>query len=193
VIHSRAVPLLDEAEDRVGVMQVIENIADKVFDPLTGVHNYRYYDELTAQEGYRATRYDTPLSLIALDLNRFKDVNDRFGHIKGDLVLRDVAQSLEHAVRESDHLCRIGGDEFAVLAPHTTFQEGQALAQRIEEAIAGEFAPFNLSIAAGVASYPKDTMDPKRLREIADRRLYRAKTLLGSSPPGQTPPAQDGR
>lgn len=172
VVHIYAVPLLDEKGDVVGVMEIIENIADKVVDPLTGVHNYRYYDEMMAQEGYRAQRYDSTLALLALDLNQFKMVNDRYGHIEGDTVLRRVAQTMQRTVRQTDHLCRIGGDEFAVIAPHTTFVEGEALARRIQAAIEEKFSDYGLSVAVGLAAYPKDTTDPAELREIADRRLY---------------------
>jgi diguanylate cyclase (GGDEF)-like protein len=175
VVHVTAVPLVDADGDVVGVLELGEDISDKVIDPLTRVHNYRYYDEMIAQEGYRALRYETPLSLLALDLNHFKLVNDTFGHPRGDQVLRDVAQAVLQSVRESDHVCRIGGDEFAVIAPHTTSQEAEALAQRVETAIADEFAVFNITLSVGVASYPKDTTEPAELREIADTRLYELK------------------
>lgn len=187
VAHTRAVPLTDESGEVIGVLEVVENIADKVIDPLTEVHNYRYYEEMITQEGYRAVRYEAPLSLLALDLDHFKDLNDRYGHLEGDQVLYAVAQRLRATVRTSDHLCRIGGDEFAVLAPHTTFQQARALARRIEEAIAQGFAEFGLYIAVGVASFPKDTTDPLRLREIADRRLYRAKTQPRGFAPAGSP------
>ena len=175
MVHVTAVPLVDVDGDVVGVLELGEDISDKVIDPLTRVHNYRYYDEMIAQEGYRALRYETPLSLLALDLNHFKLVNDTFGHPRGDQVLRDVAQAVLQSVRESDHVCRIGGDEFAVIAPHTTSQEAEALARRIETAIADEFAVFNITLCVGVASYPRDTTEPAELREIADIRLYELK------------------
>jgi len=175
IVHLTAVPLVEADGDVVGVLEMVEDISDKVIDPLTRVHNYRYYDDMTAQEGYRATRYETPLSLLALDLNHFKLVNDTLGHIRGDRVLHDVAQAVFQSVRESDHLCRIGGDEFAVIAPHTTSQEAEALARRVETAIAEGFAEFDLTVCVGIASYPKDTTDPAQLRGIADRRLYELK------------------
>lgn len=175
VVHLTAVPLLESDGTVVGVLEMVDDISDKVIDPLTKVHNYRYYGDMTAQEGYRAMRYETPLSLLALDLNHFKRVNDTFGHLFGDQVLRRVAQAVVESVRESDHVCRIGGDEFAVIAPHTTSQEAETLAQRIETAIAERFAEFDLALSVGVASYPKDTTDPAELREIADMRLYELK------------------
>lgn len=178
VVHLTAVPLVEANGDVVGILEMVEDISDKVFDPLTKVHNYRYYDDMTAQEGYRATRYETPLSLLALDLNHFKRVNDTLGHLRGDRVLRDVAQAVLQSVRESDHVCRIGGDEFAVIAPHTTAQEAEALALRIETAIAEGFAEFGITLSVGIASYPKDTTDPAELREIADKRLCELKDLM---------------
>ncbi len=175
IVNSYAVPLVDETGDAVGVLELLENIADKVIDPLTGVHNYRYYGEMMDQESYRARRYDSTLALLALDLNHFKRVNDRYGHIEGDIVLHQVAQSIGRAVRQTDHLCRIGGDEFAVIAPHTTYLEAKSLAKRVQEAIAEKFSDYGLTVAVGIASYPKDTLEPGELREIADRRLYELK------------------
>jgi len=175
VVQTTVVPLRDDGGELIAAMEMIENIADKVFDPLTQVHNYRFYDEMMKQEGYRAQRYDTTLSLIALDLNHFKLVNDRYGHLRGDEVLRDVAGMLRQTVRGSDLLCRIGGDEFAVLAPQTTYHEAEALARRIEQSIEAEFSHVGVSISSGVAGYPRDTLDPATLRAIADRRLYEIK------------------
>lgn len=175
VVQQMVVPLTDDTGDLIGVMEMVENIADKVFDPLTGVHNFRFYDEMMKQEGYRAQRYDTTLALIALDLNHFKLVNDLYGHIRGDEVLRDVATTLQRTVRGSDLLCRIGGDEFAVLAPHTTYHEAEALARRIEKSVDEEFSRIGVSVSAGIAGYPRDTLNPADLRSIADQRLYEVK------------------
>ncbi|MHB9149337.1 MAG: GGDEF domain-containing protein [Thermoleophilia bacterium] len=175
VVQSTVVPLTDDSGDLVGAMELIENIADKVIDPLTEVHNFRFYDEMMRQEGYRAERYETTLALIALDLDSFKSVNDVYGHIRGDEVLRAVAATLQRAVRGSDLLCRIGGDEFAVLAPHTTYHEAETLARRIERSVGEEFGHLGVSISAGIAGYPRDTLNPSELRAIADRRLYETK------------------
>lgn len=175
VAQSHVVPLVDAEGDIIGVMELIENIAEKIIDPLTRVHNYRFYDEMTAQEGYRAMRYETTLALLALDLNDFKTVNDRFGHPRGDEALLETASVLQETVRSSDILCRIGGDEFAVLAPHTTYHEAEALGRRIEKAVAEAGAELGITISIGIAGYPRDTTDPSRLREIADRRLYEIK------------------
>ncbi len=175
VAQTTVVPLSDSRGDLIGALEMIENIADKVIDPLTGVHNYRFYDEMMTQEGYRAQRYDTTLALLALDLDNFKVVNDLWGHPRGDEVLREVATELQRVVRNSDLLCRIGGDEFAVLAPHTTYHEAEALARRIEESVNAEFQDLGLSISVGIAGYPRDTLDPTDLRAIADRRLYEIK------------------
>jgi diguanylate cyclase (GGDEF)-like protein len=178
VVHLTAVPLVEADGAVVGVLEMVEDISDKVIDPLTKVHNYRYYGDMTAQEGYRAVRYDTPLSLLALDVNHFKLVNDTHGHLRGDMVLHEVAQAVLQSVRESDLVCRIGGDEFAVIAPHTTAQEAETLARRVETAIAEGFANFGLTLSVGIASYPKDTTDPAELREIADQRLYELKDQI---------------
>jgi diguanylate cyclase (GGDEF)-like protein len=180
VIRNTSVPLREPDGQVVGIMELLENIADRILDPLTGAHNYRYFDEMLEQEGYRATRYDSPLSLLALDLNEFKSVNDRFGHVRGDEILAEVAATMRAAVRESDHLCRIGGDEFAIIAPHTTTTEATALGIRVQTAVAAAFGDLGVSTAVGTASYPRDTSDPKHLRDIADGRLYHIKESAAS-------------
>lgn len=182
-----AVPVREEGGEVVGVMECLENVADKVTDPLTGVHNYRYYDEMKIQEASRAERYGTPLSLLALDLNHFKRVNDVFGHPHGDRVLREVAGTLADTVRDSDHLCRVGGDEFAVLAPHTGREEAEALAERLTDVLTERFKLYGISLAVGVAAYPEDTDAPAGLREIADHRMYRAKDARRSPRNGWSP------
>jgi diguanylate cyclase (GGDEF)-like protein/PAS domain S-box-containing protein len=180
VIRNTSVPLREPDGQVVGIMELLENIADRILDPLTGAHNYRYFDEMLEQEGYRATRYDSPLSLLALDLNEFKSVNDRFGHVRGDEILAEVAAAMRAAVRESDHLCGIGGDEFAIIAPHTTTTEATALGIRVQTAVAAAFGDLGVSTAVGTASYPRDTSDPKHLRDIADGRLYHIKESAAS-------------
>src|SRR3989454_7859581 len=103
-----------------------------VTDPLTGLYNRRLFSENFDKELNRARRYTHPLSLVILDLHRFKEVNDKHGHPRGDEVLRAAAATLKKALRTSDSAFRIGGDEFALILPQTDAAQGLALSRRVE-------------------------------------------------------------
>jgi len=102
-----------------------------VTDPLTGLHNRRLFDETLEKELNRARRYAHPLSLVTLDLHRFKEVNDKHGHPRGDEVLHAAATTLRKTLRTSDSAFRTGGDEFALLLPQTETAQASALRRRI--------------------------------------------------------------
>lgn len=145
-------------------------------DYLTGLGNRRAFDRSLEEELKRAERYGYPLSLAVLDLQGFKAVNDRLGHAVGDLALMKVAEVLEGEKRKSDHLFRWGGDEFAVIFPHTSKREAVAAALRYAKAI--QELCFNglcLGVNIGVASYPEDGSTPDQLLSAADTRMYEAK------------------
>jgi len=147
-------------------------------DALTGLHNRRFFHETLAREVSRALRYERQLALIVIDLDDFKAINDRVGHLAGDGVLAEAAQRLLSVVRSADIPSRIGGDEFAVVLPESSAEDGQLLADRIAHAIA--LRPIanagTLQLSAGVAELrPGDR--PNQLFERADEALYRAKEL----------------
>src|SRR5467141_2736002 len=104
-----------------------------VTDPLTGLYNRRLFAETFEKELNRARRYTQPLGLVTLDLHRFKEVNDKHGHPRGDDVLRAAAATLKKALRTSDYAFRIGGDEFALILPQTDAPQALALARRVDE------------------------------------------------------------
>lgn len=146
-------------------------------DPLTGVANRRHMQSLLEQELSRAERYHQPFSLLLLDLDRFKQVNDVHGHAIGDQVLREVALLLDNTMRESDALSRWGGEEFLVLAPATDLSQAVHLAQRLNLVIAGSriAGDLHITISVGVACYELgDTL--LQMLERADIALYRAKS-----------------
>ncbi|PYT78681.1 MAG: hypothetical protein DMG40_19555 [Acidobacteria bacterium] len=120
------VPIIMEYED----FKKLE--LNAVTDPLTGLYNRRLFAESFEKELNRARRYTHPLSLVILDLHRFKEVNDKHGHPRGDEVLRVAAATLKKALRTSDSAFRIGGDEFALLLPQTDSQQALALSRRVE-------------------------------------------------------------
>jgi diguanylate cyclase (GGDEF)-like protein len=147
-------------------------------DALTGLLNRRAYEERRVIEAARSSRYGRPLSLCIFDLDGFKGVNDRLGHPAGDAVLRGVASVIDSS-RLTDDAFRIGGDEFAVLMPETTFEGGKIGAERLIAALAdAQLGGGAVTASFGVAS---TTGDAVSLHEAADRALLAAKRLLRSS------------
>jgi diguanylate cyclase (GGDEF)-like protein len=150
-----------------------------VTDPLTGLYNRRLFAESFEKELNRARRYGLPLGIVILDLHRFKEVNDKYGHPRGDEVLRCAATTLQKALRTSDSAFRIGGDEFALLLPQTDAAQALALSRRIETVFAETLRPLHLAFPVtmdhGVANFPQDGDQSDQLVRVADERLYRLK------------------
>ena len=169
-----------------------------VTDPLTGLYNRRLFGESFEKELNRARRYTQPLSLAILDLHRFKEVNDKHGHPRGDEVLRATAATLKKALRTSDSAFRIGGDEFALLLPQTDLQQALALSRRVEAVLVEMLEPLQLQVAVsmdhGIAIFPQDAEQADQLIRIADERLYRQKHANHEKTVGgtiQTAPSAD--
>jgi len=145
-------------------------------DALTGLHNRRYFHETLSREVARAQRYDRQLALVVLDLDDFKAINDRIGHLTGDAVIAESAERVRDVVRTADIACRVGGDEFAVILPESTLADADQLYRRLQAALSTR--PIGqagrLSFSAGVAELkPED--DPTTFFERADEALYVAK------------------
>jgi diguanylate cyclase (GGDEF)-like protein len=175
-----------------------------VTDPLTGLYNRRLFSEAFEKELNRARRYGSPLGLVTLDLHRFKEVNDKHGHPRGDEVLRAAATTLKKALRTSDSAFRIGGDEFALLLPQTDAAQAIALSRRVGTVFGESIAHFQMGVSVsmdhGVATFPQDGDQADQLIRVADERLYRLKqanhgrtstsgshTELASSPAPEPP------
>jgi diguanylate cyclase (GGDEF)-like protein len=150
-----------------------------VTDPLTGLYNRRLFSESFEKELNRARRYGLPLSIVMLDLHRFKEVNDKYGHPRGDEVLRAVAKTLQKALRTSDSAFRIGGDEFVLLLPQTDAAQALALSRRVETVFAETLQALQMAISVtmdhGVGTYPQDGEQADELVRVSDERLYRLK------------------
>jgi diguanylate cyclase (GGDEF)-like protein len=146
-------------------------------DPLTGLANRRSWDETLAREFERTRRQGGSLSVILCDLDRLKDVNDRFGHAVGDQMLRAAADLLRERVRASDLAARIGGDEFGVLCPDTDAESASLVAEDLRLRLAGlNDSPVpGLTLSIGVAGLEAEDASPTELMLRADGRLYRAK------------------
>jgi diguanylate cyclase (GGDEF)-like protein len=167
-----------------------------VTDPLTGLYNRRLFSETFEKELNRGRRYGSPLGLVVLDLHRFKEVNDKHGHPRGDDVLRAAAATLKKALRTSDSAFRIGGDEFALLLPQTDAEQALALSRRVETVFAEMLQPLQLSVGVsmdhGVATFPQDGEQADQLIRVADERLYRLKQANhGRSANGETRPSSE--
>jgi len=145
-------------------------------DALTGLHNRRYFHETLARECARAHRYERKLGLIVFDLDDFKEVNDRIGHLAGDAALAEAAERVREVVRTSDIACRVGGDEFAVILPESSLDDADQLYRRIQNSVSSRALgqAGKLYLSAGVAELrPED--DPVSFFQRADEALYRAK------------------
>jgi diguanylate cyclase (GGDEF)-like protein len=169
-LATRAGPAIDNAKR----FREARQLAD--LDALTSLHNRRYFHETLAREVARAQRYERKLTLIVFDLDDFKEVNDRIGHLAGDSVLADAAERVRDVVRSADIACRVGGDEFAVILPESTLADADQLYRRIQAAVSTRpIAQLGkLHLSAGVAELRPDD-DGTRLFERADGALYRAK------------------
>jgi diguanylate cyclase (GGDEF)-like protein len=150
-----------------------------ITDPLTGLYNRRLFNESFERELNRAKRYSLPLGLVLMDMHRFKEVNDKHGHPRGDEVLRVAAATLKKALRTSDFAFRIGGDEFALVLPQTDAPQALALSRRVETVFAESLKALQLTVTVGmdhgVANYPQDADNSEDLIRIADERLYERK------------------
>ena len=145
-------------------------------DPVTGLHNRRFFHETLGRECARAQRYDRRLALVVLDVDDFKETNDRVGDLAGDAVLAAVGDRLRRAVRRADLACRVGGDDFAVILPEAGARDAEQLYRRIQFAVgSGSAGPAErVRVSAGIAELrPED--DPVSLFQRADDALYRAK------------------
>lgn len=151
-------------------------------DPLTGLHNRRMFMELLNYETSRATRHDYPFCLLFIDMDNFKTINDRFGHIVGDNYLKKFAKMIRANVREGDFVARYGGDEFTVLLPETAADEANEMASRILKATAAMSIPsptdgamISGTISIGISVFPEDGRVAEELVQLADSMMYKVK------------------
>jgi len=170
-----------------------------IIDALTGLHNYRYFHNKLADELRRADRYRQKLSVLMLDLDHFKEVNDRFGHQSGNVILKEVSVIIRHCVRDIDVVARYGGEEFVVILPQTDEKEAYVIAERIRDSIEKNMFPdsqgrkeIQITISIGVATYPEGVHSLDQLIEKVDKALYSAKAegrnivKIAEKPPKRT-------
>ena len=150
-------------------------------DGLTDLYNHRYFQEQIRMYIENSKRYETEFSLIIIDIDYFKNFNDKFGHQSGDAVLRQVAQTLKRNVRATDIVCRYGGEEMSIILPNTSKEVAYSTAQKICERVAekkfrlANGKDANVTISLGVSTFPHDGENASEIIESADKRLYEAK------------------
>ena len=154
-----------------------------ITDPLTGCRNRRFFDEIIGRELQRHRRYEIPLSLLFVDIDRFKAINDTFGHEVGDQVLRQVAAFLLENIREADYVFRWGGDEFLVLISCTE-AEARKRGAALEVAFTGSpdarAMPTAVRLSIGCAEVREDASDVMSTVKVADGRMYENKRRAAS-------------
>jgi diguanylate cyclase (GGDEF)-like protein/putative nucleotidyltransferase with HDIG domain len=163
-------------------------------DPKTGLFNARFFASALREELGRASRLERPLSIIMADLDLLRDINNAYGHLAGDAVLKGISEVFRKQLRHYDVPARFGGEEFAILLPETPPEQALEIAERIRRAVADQrfevetsSEPIRATVSIGVAGFPKDGADPNELIHQADLAVYRAKLqgrnrVLGASP-----------
>ena len=172
---SRMVERLHRSADEIRRQnEELQRLATR--DPLTNCLNRRSFFEKFETEWESAKRYDYPLSAFMVDIDHFKSINDNHGHSVGDEVLQKVAHALQGLMREGDIVCRYGGEEFAVLLPHTAIEDAGAAADKCREGIAAlEFAELSVTASFGSSCTTNSAADPQELLDQADKALYYSK------------------
>jgi diguanylate cyclase (GGDEF)-like protein len=167
------------AMDNARLFEQVQLMA--ITDALTGIYNRRYFFTVGDNEMARAQRYGSNLSLIMLDIDHFKKVNDEFGHLVGDQTLVMITQACSNELRKIDILCRYGGEEFVILLPETSRDEAIIAAERIRKSIEEQKLTLDgdrevkVTVSIGVSEFGQETGTLKELIDEADQALYRAK------------------
>ena len=179
IYQLRNVELQREVEERKQAQSALERLA--TIDTLTGLANRRYFLELAERAFYQAQRYNRPLSVVMIDVDNFKQINDTFGHAAGDQVLAGISKRMQQVLRRSDILGRYGGDEFVVLLPETGQEGARRMTERLREAVARNVETIGnldlpVSLSVGVSSsFGMTNITLDQLLQRADKALYTSK------------------
>ena len=169
------------AIDNARLFEKVQELSN--YDDLTGLALRRFFKENLAQEVYRSKRFNLMFSIILLDIDHFKQINDTYGHLFGDAALKEVSRIIRESLRQTDIPCRYGGDEMVILLPRTSGQEARHIAARLLKKVKEIELPANLSggqivklsISQGIAVYPTDSDDENEIFKCADDALYYVK------------------
>ncbi|MCP4651841.1 MAG: GGDEF domain-containing protein [Candidatus Omnitrophica bacterium] len=170
--------ILDLCLDRIKLYERLSRLS--IYDSLTQAYNRRYFNIRYDEEFKRAKRYKLNLSFLMIDIDHFKKINDTYGHLAGDVVLKAVASFVKDSIREIDFIGRLGGEEFGVVLSDTDRAGAILAAERISSKISSKrIRAFDeivaTTVSVGVGSYPANTLYPDVLIEVADKALYKAK------------------
>ncbi|MFA6281529.1 MAG: GGDEF domain-containing protein [Candidatus Omnitrophota bacterium] len=170
--------MLGLCAERVDLYDKFQQLS--IYDSLTECYNRRYFTMRLLEEFSRAQKFSLNISFIMTDIDNFKKINDTYGHLVGDVVLKEIAKVIKENVREIDSVARLGGEEFAIIFPETDKTAAIIVAERIRSRISQKIIKafdevLGVTISAGVASFPQNTLYSDVLMEIADKALYQAK------------------
>lgn len=159
----------------INVLRETEEAA--MLDPLTGAFNRRYMDIYLRKEINRCNRYEKNLSIMLLDIDDFKKINDTYGHVVGDTILSEIAGVFKSTIRSEDVFCRYGGEEFLIIMPETTAEQSLNLYSRIQKKLmeSDVYTNFGVTVSAGTTRYTANEDDLVSLIRYADISLYKAK------------------
>jgi two-component system, cell cycle response regulator len=178
------------------LLDEVERLATR--DALTGIANRRLFDESLAREAARSQRLRTPLSLVVFDVDHFKQINDTYGHLIGDSVLRQLADAIVASTKSFDVAARYGGDEFVLLLPGCSHADVMGVAERVRTEIRRRVIEVPVTVSVGLATMPENAVDGDRLLSAADGALYEAKrngrdrAAASTRQAGVAPPAMVG-
>jgi len=171
--------------DKIRLFKEMERLS--ITDPLTGLFNRRYFYNALEKEIERVKRYKSSFSIVLLDIDDFKRVNDEYGHLAGDRVLQILADILRRTLRKVDIIARYGGEEFILLLPNTEKEEAELIANRIREEVSKTVFEYKsdkgvevlcpITISGGITTCPDDSIELHKLLSAADRAMYEAKSL----------------
>ncbi len=162
-------------------LQLVKELEEMaVRDALTGIYNHRHMHTCLSEEIARSLRYEHPFSIMMIDIDHFKQVNDTYGHLVGDFVLKRMVRLLEEHMRQTDTIFRYGGEEFIIMLPETEKNKALLVANRMLDAVRThtfdcDGSRVHITISIGSAMFPDEARDLSSLIGLADRRLYRAK------------------
>lgn len=161
-------------QENMELRKQLTNMA--IYDELTGLYNFRFFNEALEREISRAGRYGHELTLLLIDIDFFKKINDTYGHQKGNEVLKRLADIISDAVRESDYAARFGGEEFVIILPQTSLSGGIELAERVRMNIAAHQFDFgHVTVSIGISTYPSPSPCKDKIIIHADKAMYAAK------------------
>ncbi|WP_300669190.1 diguanylate cyclase [Desulfoluna sp.] len=167
-----------QIEEMKDITQTLSNIAN--FDPMTGIFNRSHIEQLLKMEFKRAERYKSEFSIILFDIDYFKKVNDTYGHLAGDEVLKQLCQAVSHQLRDSDLFGRFGGEEFLIILPNASAPCAKIVSEKLRRLVESLTIPFNewkiqITISQGLVSYQEKMTDPLQMIYESDLAMYHSK------------------